>query len=586
MHDLIAQAKERRIWRVLVAYPSVTFVTLEVVEFFIDNYDLDARLLSATIIAAAVFFPAAVLWNWRHGEAGRQRFHRLEVGAYLVAFGLSATAVGWYWSNSTARANPSFPSATRPRSIAVMPFEDLSDDVRYLGDGIAEGLINWLATVPDVRVTAKTASFRMRDQVEDLGALARNLGVSHAITGSVERVEDQIVIAASLIDLDAGHTLWGDRLIRPADEALLAEQSIVSALAGGLQLQVSDATPEDIGGTTDPHAYDEYLRGHFLIQATDGASIERGLERLRASIAADPGFARPYADIADALSQKIYFGIGDPELLIDEARTAAYSAIAISPELPEAQVALAAVHQYITFDWRAAEAAYEAAIATSPNSPVPYHRYVDFLWATLRFGKAQTMAQRAVEIDPFDSNSMHAVGIALLFAGDFEAAADAFGEWNEFHPESLWSYVKHAVALAQIGDCERSVSQAQRADVLADGRPDPLTDSWMAWAYHLCGKNELYERSRARAEATVGGDWRLSVGAGWYLAALEGDVEGTMEILHFVVRTRSPYSLFVQVLLLDNMGWPVSDRLATDRRYLDLVRGLDFPASSWSVTTP
>jgi hypothetical protein len=181
---------------------------------------------------------------------------------------------------------------------------------------------------------------------------------------------------------------------------------------------------------------------------------------------------------------------------------------------------------------------------------------------------------------------MHAVGIAQLFAGDFEAAAAAFREWNEFHPESLWSYVKHAVALAQIGDCERSVSQAQRADVLADGRPDPLMDSWMAWAYHLCGKTELYERSKARAEATVDGDWRLSVGAGWYLAALEGDVEGTMEILDFVVRTGSPYSLFVQVLLLDNMGWPVSDRLATDRRYLDLIRGLDFPTSNWSVTTP
>ena len=79
MHKLLTQLKERRIWRVLVAYPSMTFVLLQVVEFFINNYELDARYLTAGIILAAVLLPAAVIWNWRHGEVGHVLLFLLSV---------------------------------------------------------------------------------------------------------------------------------------------------------------------------------------------------------------------------------------------------------------------------------------------------------------------------------------------------------------------------------------------------------------------------------------------------------------------------------------------------------------------------
>ena len=84
MEGLLQELRQRRVWRVLVAYPGVAFVTLEAVKFFIDNYGFDGRALTATIIAAVGLLPAALLWNWRHGEAGHQPVTRGEVAAYFL----------------------------------------------------------------------------------------------------------------------------------------------------------------------------------------------------------------------------------------------------------------------------------------------------------------------------------------------------------------------------------------------------------------------------------------------------------------------------------------------------------------------
>jgi hypothetical protein len=328
MNKLITQLKERRIWRVVVAYPSVTFVLLQAIEFFINNYDLDPRFLTALIIAAAVMLPAAFVWNWRHGEVGIQAFTRGETGIYAISAVASIAAVVWYWNVTPAEIRLADRNEAAARSVAVMPFENAGGDaeVQYLCDGIAEGLINWLATVPDIKVASKTASFRLRDDSNDTAKLAQALGVDSIIRGRLEKI-------------------WGERLVRPADEVIFLERSIVSAIKDGLALEVADGTAavsasED---TDSPEAYEHYLRGHFLIQSTNLETIGQGLDELRAAIKIDPGFARAYADIADALSQMLSYGIWEGDKLLGEARNAAYTAVGLAPNLAEAQTALATI---------------------------------------------------------------------------------------------------------------------------------------------------------------------------------------------------------------------------------------------------
>lgn len=581
MGGLIEQFRERRIWRVLIAWPSVAFVLLQAIEFFINNYDFDTRFLTAGMIVAIGLFPAGIVWNWRHGEVGRQQFSGAELSSYAVFAVATLIAAIWYWQATPATVQPNVRHTVAARSVVVLPFENASGDeeLRYLSDGIAENLINWLSGIPGLRVVSKTASFRFAETPFQDGALRQEFGVDSAIRGKLDVHGDNIVISASFTNLHDDSQIWGERLIRPLDEVIYLERSIVAAMKDSLQLRISgeSETSAASGSTDNPEAYRRYLRGHHLIQATDVESIDRGLDELREAIRLDPQFGQPYADFADALSQMIFYGIYDDPALMGEARNAAYSAVALAPNLPEAHTALATMLQYLSRDWTAVEEAYEASIALTPQSPAPFHRYADFLWATLRFERARNMAQRAIEIDPLDGSSMHAVGIIELLSGNFEAAADALGEWNRFHPSSGWSYIKHAVALSLAGRCDESAEQIATVEQMTAAGRSILAESWFAWAHQACGRHELYVQSRDRILARHAQNPDQPDPGMLYLYLVGGESDKVIDLSREMADAHHPVTLFLQLMALDYMGWPVADEVGQDERFKELMRELDFP---------
>lgn len=581
MSGLIAAFRERRIWRVLVAYPSVTFIWLQAVEFFINNYGVDQRLLTISLIVAIVLFPAAVIWNWRHGETGAQSFKASEVGAYVV-FGVAAVlAGGSYWNSAPTLSRVDGVAYSPARTIAVMPFDNAGGDaeVQFLCDGIAESLINWLATVNDIKVISKSAAFRLREHANDTAKIAEALGVDGIIRGRLERIGEQVVVSTSFVDTRDDSQLWGERLVRPTEEVIYLERSIVETIKSGLRLEVTGdgASLTAANGTDNPAAYEHYMRGHYLIQSTNDESIDAGLEELRKAVRLDPQYAHPHTDIADALSQSIYYGSEFDEATVLEARGAAHTAVALAPNLAEAQTALASMLQWIVFDWNAVDAAYEAAVALSPQSPVTYYRYTDYLVITLRFELAREMAALARERDPLNSSALHAVGLAAMFSGDFPAAVDAFGEWNRVHPNSRWSYVKYALALALNGQCEESLASITRFEAVSGGAPSTLINSWVAWGHKVCAREALYQIYKDRIEAARNDDPDALDPGYVYLLALEGDTEGLFELLTRIVEARSPFTAFISIFVVDNLGWAVSDTMPNHPGYRALRQRLNFP---------
>jgi len=506
---------------------------------------------------------------------------RTEIGFYAISLVAAVAAVSWYWDKTPAEANGGRVELSAATSVAVLPFENASGDaeIQYLCDGIAESLINWLATVSDVKVASKGASFRLRDQMHDSAALAEALNVDSVITGKLEVIDDKIIVSASMVDTRDHSQIWGERLVQPSEDVIYLERSIVAAMKDGLRLKVSGNSEALFasGGTDNAQAYEHYLRGHYLIQSTNIEQINEGIEELRRAIRTDPKFALPYADIADSLSQLLSYGYLDGDEVLGEARNAAYSAIALAPELAEAHTALATIHQYFDFDWDAADQAYEQAIALSPQSPSPFHRYTDYLVLTFRFDKAIEMAARAIEIDALDSSSMHAEGIAYLTAGNFPGAVEAFGEWNRFHPGSRWSYVKHALALSMDGQCDAAQSQAAKVEDMNNGKASTLMEAWLAWGYKACGNEEWFARSRQRIEgAQLSRPDPADPGLA-YLYALDGKTEELIDTLETVVAQGHPFTLFVKLFSNKSLVWDMPEQLAVNPRYQALLEKLDFP---------
>jgi len=583
MSSFLEELKQRKVWRVLVAYPGFSFVLLQVVEFFINNYDLDARYLTASFITCAAFLPVALIWNWKHGEAGAQPFSKLEIGAYAVFSFIAVSLLGWYWMTTDAEL-PSLDMSAKPvQSIAVMPFLNPGEDagVQYLCDGIAESLINWLAAQEEVKVSSKSASFRLREQSEDPLELGKSLGVDSVLQGRLERVGDQIVISASLVDVRDGSQIWGERLKRADDELLYLERNIVDAITAGLSLEVTDPGSKlaASGGTDNPQAYEKYLRGHYLIQATAARSIDEGLAELRAAIHLDPAFGLPYADIADALIQKTFYAIERSPELVGEARTAALSAVALSPASAEAHTALAGIYVYYDFNWAAGEQVYEDAIALKPNSPVPYHRYSDFLWVTLRLERSIEMAQKAVELDPLGSSSLHGVGMSNLIAGRYEESVKAYGDWNRFYPQSAWSYVKYALALSLNGQCDIALERLAVAERLTNGQGSMLLQSWMLLSYHLCGEETLSARTIERIELDLAEDGIGHPPALVWVRLVQGDIDSIIGLLQQAIKTRSIMVPFTQLYGHDIFLIEGFTELANDQRYIEIVKQMGFPAA-------
>jgi len=242
MSQLLTTLRERHIWRVILAYPGLTFIWLQVVEFFINNFDFDERLLTASLVGAIILFPAAALWNWRHGEEGAQEIVASEIAAYAV-FGLAAiAAIGWYWQSTPPSHRTADITYEPARTLVVMPFENAGADaeVQFLCDGIAESLINWLAAIPDVKVISKSAAFRLREFTDNTAKIADALGVDGIIRGRLERVGDQVVVSTSFVDTRDESQLWGERLVEPADGVIYLERSIVDSIRAGLRLEVTE----------------------------------------------------------------------------------------------------------------------------------------------------------------------------------------------------------------------------------------------------------------------------------------------------------------------------------------------------------
>ena len=234
------ELRRRRVVSTTAAYLAVAFVLLQLGEILFPAFNLGPGALRALFAFLLSFFPIVIALSWVYdvtssgvqrtdGGAGGISAHPVIVTAVVVG-ALALGGAGW-WAVRAVDAGPD-PSGS---SIAVLPFTDLSatGDQAYLGDGLAEEILNILAGVEGLQVAARTSSFAFRenDDIREIGGL---LNVSNILEGSVRRDDADVRITAQLIDTATGFHIWSETFDREVDDLFAVQDEIAGAIAEAL----------------------------------------------------------------------------------------------------------------------------------------------------------------------------------------------------------------------------------------------------------------------------------------------------------------------------------------------------------------
>ena len=335
----------------------------------------------------------------------------------IVALLLSAIALAVSFAIFFHRASPITPPSlvenappAPEKSIAVMPFDNLSDDKQnaYFADGVQDEILNNLAKVADLKVISRTSVMQYKNSVQrNLREIAKVLGVAHILEGTVQRAGGRVRVSAQLIDARTDAHLWGERYDRDlanvfAIESELAEQ-IVSQLKSHLSPNEKAAIEQK--PTADLAAHDLYIRAKTLIasslfSAPQQESLFEAVRLLNQAIERDPAFALAYYQLAHAHDLLCFLGTDHTPARLAMADAAIQSLARLRPNSGEAHLAIA-THLYLGYhDYDHARAELDLAQKSLPNDPLPFQLagYIDRRQS--RWAESTKNLERAVELDP------------------------------------------------------------------------------------------------------------------------------------------------------------------------------------------
>jgi TolB-like protein/Tfp pilus assembly protein PilF len=329
----------------------------------------------------------------------------------------------------------------KAHSIVVLPFENLTGDrdLDYLCDGVAENVTNAFSRVALFRVLSPRTAFRWKGSSAEPEAIGRELQVETVVHGRVTGDMSQLTIQVDAVNVASGTQIWGNRLRSEADQVFRIEEDVAAEVVNALQLRLS---ADDLSRlvhryTSNPHAYDLYLRGRFHWNKRTEEGLRKAIEHFERAIVADPEYALPHAGIAD-----VYAVMGNrdkmpPREAFSRALQSATRALELSPNLAEAHASLGAIAEVHHWDWDEAGRKFRRAIELSPSYTTAYQ------WYALHFARrglakeAEQQMAKALDLDPLSAIGLTNAALIAYLARDDVTASERIERALEVDPDSI-----------------------------------------------------------------------------------------------------------------------------------------------------
>jgi len=355
-------------------------------------------------------------------------------------------------------------------SIAVLPFTNMSADKEneYFSDGLAEEIINALAHIPGLKVTARTSAFAFRGKEQDIRRIAEALGVRTILEGSVRRAGNRIRVGAQLINAANGYHLWSERYDREMSDVFAIQDEIAQAIAAALQVTLSEESVTVRRYTPKLPAYEAYLKALYYMQKFTPESISCSRACFEEATLLDPEFALAHSTFGNHFVQLATYDLLPAGEAMPRVRLEARKALDIDPSLPEGHAMLGLVAALYDYDWTEAERRFQLATAREPV-PAQVREYYGmyYLLPVGRYKEAVEQQERARNEDPLNLFGRVSLAASLRAAG---RPADALSELHKVHQldENFWPpYFLLGIVHASQGNIAEAAPYAEKAYSLA-----------------------------------------------------------------------------------------------------------------------
>jgi len=457
-------------------------------------------------------------------------------------------------------------------SLAVLPFANVTADPNseYLSDGLTESLIGSLSQLPSLAVRPRSSVFRYKAKDVDPQKAAGELKVDAVVTGRVTLRADSLLVSAELTDFRTNRSLWSEQYDRKLSDALTVQHEIAGQISARLRERLTGEQKAKLGngGTSDPEAYQLYLKGRYYWDKRTPEALSKSRDYFQQAIEKDPNYAVAYVGLAEyyaVISDYTYLPYSETN---PKVRTYAARALAIDDTQAEAHTLLAAAHD-MDWEWAAASREFERALELNPNlsrTHVLYGFHLDYLG---NFEQALTHYQRAVELDPLNLNANQNLGSEYITSRQYDRGIEYEKKTLEIDSTYAKSHGELSIAYQLTGRYDLWLEEWEKSARLNNDSEELALVKSVSQEYSKLGYRGALKRLVALQEEQAK---RIYVDpaliAGNY--ALLGEKDRAFTLLEKAYREKSGGLPAIKAN-------PVFDSLRSDPRYADLLKRMGLP---------
>ena len=467
------------------------------------------------MLAIVIGFPIALVIAWAFemtpqglkrtetADAANQRSTK-RTWIYVVVIGGLLSVGLFFLGRYTAATKHTSSTAVSKESIAVLPFDNLSDDPEnaYFAEGVQDEILTRLAKISDLKVVSRTSTERYKRTPDDLRQTAKQLGVTNILEGSVQKAGDQVRVTVQLINAMTDAHLWGESYDRKLTDIFKVESEIARSVAETLQAKLTGSAERVLASrpTEGSDAHELYLRGRYFWNRRTPSNLKTAINYFEQAIKKDPAYAVAYSGLADCYSLMPVYTNNPPREAIQRASAAAHRALELDDELAEAHTSLANT-LVDDLQFPAAEQEFKRAIALNPNYATAHQWFGECLQCQARSDEALAELKWAQELDPLSLVINTVLGSTLSTTGHVDEAIEQTRRILELDPNFAPAFFALGGVLEDKGDLKGALEAYEKAKNIS---ATPIRQAMVARLYVQTGRtaearkilDDLTERSR------------------------------------------------------------------------------------------